>query len=80
DELPNDAGHLVAVEFDDRIGNLDLRHDLTLRFLRNWNRPAGGRRLPGAIARLWPVGKVGGGPEFSAFSRYADFSLPRCRA
>lgn len=26
DELPDDAGHLVAVEFDDRIGDLDLCH------------------------------------------------------
>jgi hypothetical protein len=26
DELPNDAGHLVAVKFNDRMGNLDLRH------------------------------------------------------
>jgi hypothetical protein len=27
DELPDDAGHLVAVELDDRVGNLDLGHD-----------------------------------------------------
>ena len=26
DELPDDAGHLVAVEFDDGIGHLDLGH------------------------------------------------------
>ena len=26
DELPDDAGHLVAVELDDRIDHLDLRH------------------------------------------------------
>ena len=26
DEVPDDAGHLVAVELDDRIGNLDLVH------------------------------------------------------
>ena len=26
DELPDDAGHLVAVELDDRILDLDLRH------------------------------------------------------
>jgi hypothetical protein len=25
DELPDDASHLVAVEFDDRTFNLDLR-------------------------------------------------------
>jgi hypothetical protein len=24
DEVPDDAGHLVAVEFDDRVGDLDL--------------------------------------------------------
>ncbi|MOA56571.1 hypothetical protein D3C78_1805740 [compost metagenome] len=27
DELPDDARHLVAVEFDDRIGDLDLCHE-----------------------------------------------------
>ncbi|MCY1300304.1 hypothetical protein D9M70_498650 [compost metagenome] len=27
DELPDDAGHLVAVELDDRIGDLDLCHE-----------------------------------------------------
>ncbi len=27
DERPDDAGHLVAVEFDDRVLDLDLRHD-----------------------------------------------------
>ena len=27
DELPDDAGHLVAVEFDDRVGDLDLVHE-----------------------------------------------------
>jgi hypothetical protein len=26
DELPDDAGHLVAVEFDDRVCHLDLGH------------------------------------------------------
>jgi hypothetical protein len=26
DEVPDDPGHLVAVEFDDRVGYLDLRH------------------------------------------------------
>jgi hypothetical protein len=26
DEAPDDARHLVAVELDDRLGNLDLRH------------------------------------------------------
>jgi hypothetical protein len=26
DELPDDAGHLVAVELDDGFGNLDLGH------------------------------------------------------
>jgi hypothetical protein len=26
DELPDDAGHLVAVELDDRVLDLDLRH------------------------------------------------------
>ena len=26
DEVPDDAGHLVAVELDDRVGNLDLVH------------------------------------------------------
>ena len=30
DELPDDAGHLVAVEFDDRIVHLDLRHEKCL--------------------------------------------------
>jgi hypothetical protein len=30
DELPDDAGHLVAVEFDDRIVNLDLCHGVRL--------------------------------------------------
>jgi hypothetical protein len=27
DELPNDPGHLVAVELDDRVGDLDLGHE-----------------------------------------------------
>jgi hypothetical protein len=26
DVFPDDPGHLVAVEFDDRVCNLDLRH------------------------------------------------------
>ena len=26
DELPDDAGHLIAVELHDRIGDLDLAH------------------------------------------------------
>ena len=32
DELPDDAGHLVAVEFDDRARHLDLRHALPSPF------------------------------------------------
>ena len=32
DELPDDAGHLVAVEIDDRIGDLDLRHGKNASF------------------------------------------------
>jgi len=27
DEVPDDPGHLVAVELDDRIRDLDLRHE-----------------------------------------------------
>jgi hypothetical protein len=38
DELPDDPGHLVAVEFDDRIGNLDLRHGDLLRLHREGRR------------------------------------------
>ena len=30
DELPDNAGHLVAVEFDDRVCHLDLRHEYRL--------------------------------------------------
>jgi len=30
DQLPDDAGHLVAVEIDDRVGYLDLLHGLPL--------------------------------------------------
>ena len=30
DQLPDDAGHLVAVELDDRIFDLDLRHGTCL--------------------------------------------------
>jgi len=30
DELPDDAGHLVAVEIDDRVCNLDLVHECLL--------------------------------------------------
>lgn len=26
DELPDDTGHFIAVEIDDRVGNLDLLH------------------------------------------------------
>ena len=38
DELPDDAGHLVAVDLDDGIGDLDLLHEETLP-------NAAGRRL-----------------------------------
>ena len=34
DELPDDAGHLVAVEFNDWIVNLDLRHGGTLSIVQ----------------------------------------------
>ena len=44
DEIPDDAGHLVAVEFDDRIGDLDLVHGLPLKGLERW----GGRGYSGA--------------------------------
>src|SRR5262249_45834493 len=30
DVVPDDPGHLVAVELDDRVGNLDLRHETGL--------------------------------------------------
>ena len=30
DELPDDAGHLVAIELDDGVVDLDLRHDCCL--------------------------------------------------
>lgn len=33
-ELPDDAGHFVTVEFDDRIVNLDLRHGGTLSLVQ----------------------------------------------
>ena len=33
-ELPDDAGHFVTVEFDDRIINLDLRHRGTLSLVQ----------------------------------------------
>ena len=33
-ELPDDASHLVAVEFDDWIVNLDLRHGGTLSLVQ----------------------------------------------
>ncbi|WP_210381558.1 hypothetical protein, partial [Microvirga zambiensis] len=79
DEVPDNAGHLVAVELDDRIGYLDLRHDLTLRF-RAENSPACGRMVAGAIARLSPGGKVGTPKEFSAFWRVPAFSIFRCTA
>ena len=50
DELPDDPGHLVAVELDDRVGDLDLRHDPDL-VLENggvrWRR----RRCAAPIAR-----------------------------
>ena len=36
DELPDDAGHLVAVELDDWIVNFDLRHDATFQELPTW--------------------------------------------
>jgi hypothetical protein len=32
DVLPDDAGHLIAVELDDGIGDLDLRHRREPRF------------------------------------------------
>ncbi len=34
DVLPDDPGHLVAVEFDDRVGHLDFRHGKTGLLLR----------------------------------------------
>ena len=47
DVLPDDPGHLVAVEFDHRIGNLDLSHAGTFQ-RRDWTggvgNLAGGRR------------------------------------
>ena len=33
DELPNDARHLIAIEFDDCIFNLDLCHESTSFFV-----------------------------------------------
>ena len=33
DELPNDAGHFIAVEFNNRIGDLNLAHDAPHRSL-----------------------------------------------
>ncbi|CDX59859.1 NADP-dependent isocitrate dehydrogenase (modular protein) [Mesorhizobium plurifarium] len=37
DELPDDAGHLVAVEFDDRVRHLDLRHGKNASLLGDLN-------------------------------------------
>ena len=48
DQVPDDARHLVAVEFDDRIGDLDLGH-LAKDFLGG-RRAACGRRTPIASA------------------------------
>jgi hypothetical protein len=35
DELPDDTGHLVAIEFNDRVHNLDLAHEGAL-LVRDW--------------------------------------------
>ena len=70
DELPDDPGHLVAVEFDNGIGDLDLRHGAaTFGMIGGGERP-GRRRLliTSAPARaktgLWrrngPARKSGG--------------------
>lgn len=32
-ELPNDSGHFVAVEFDNRVSNFDLGHNVAFRAL-----------------------------------------------
>ena len=43
DEMPNDAGHLVAVHFDDRIRDFDLRHWGPLRAPSGRRGASGGR-------------------------------------
>ncbi len=52
DELPDDAGHLVAVELDDGIGHLDLRHWICL--VREWGgaRPWDWECGPYSIGRM----------------------------
>ncbi|MND57083.1 hypothetical protein D3C80_482050 [compost metagenome] len=44
DQLPDDAGHLVAVEIDDRVGYLDLLHGLPL-VVNGPGRPRMGQRV-----------------------------------
>ena len=41
DELPDDAGHLVAVEFDDGAFNLDLRQECLLGSVGDWGKSGG---------------------------------------
>ncbi len=36
DEIPDNAGHLIAIELDDRIGNLDLVHKYFPEFAGFW--------------------------------------------
>jgi hypothetical protein len=52
DELPDDAGHLIAVELDDRIGDLDLCHVANLCLGGGW------RRVCAPIASSSPQAKV----------------------
>src|SRR3984957_2994900 len=42
DEVPDDAGHLVAVEFDDRVLNLDLVHGILWRWMKRARYSGGG--------------------------------------
>ncbi|MEO8559296.1 MAG: hypothetical protein ABI439_09560, partial [Rhodospirillales bacterium] len=61
-ELPDDAGHLVAVEFDDRVLHLDLGH--AGKFLRTgsterreWALKRGRRFSPWPAARQAAPGR-----------------------
>ncbi len=83
-KLPDDAGHFVAVELDNRIGDLDLLHALPRLKLMGLGVPVSGYEVPRAIAPSRPERKADRGVQ-TAFLLITSASSPtprfsRCRA